>query len=135
MRYRLRTLRGLTALAGIVLPLASACALMIAIVSMRRETSTQSLTPNPSPAPWYFLGPAELLTYLDPWFAGTIAFWIYPWLAILVAFLVWSVVWLPAAGSRAQGKQRKLPVVSSLTLGCVFAAPWWYALAKILLHG
>ncbi len=27
-------------------------------------------TPNPSKAPWYFLGLQEMLKYFDPWFAG-----------------------------------------------------------------
>jgi hypothetical protein len=31
-----------------------------------------SLTPNPSKAPWYFLGLQEMLVYFDPWFAGVV---------------------------------------------------------------
>lgn len=29
-------------------------------------------TPNPSKAPWYFLGLQEMLVYFDPWFAGVV---------------------------------------------------------------
>ncbi|PYR40774.1 MAG: hypothetical protein DMF93_10170, partial [Acidobacteria bacterium] len=29
-------------------------------------------TPNPSKAPWYFLGLQEMLVYLDPWLAGVV---------------------------------------------------------------
>ncbi|MEX2187032.1 MAG: hypothetical protein WD875_09575 [Pirellulales bacterium] len=30
-------------------------------------------TPNPSKAPWYFLGLQEMLVYFDPWMAGVVA--------------------------------------------------------------
>jgi len=31
-----------------------------------------NLTPNPSKAPWYFLGLQEMLVYFDPWIAGVV---------------------------------------------------------------
>ena len=31
-----------------------------------------NLTPNPSKAPWYFLGLQEMLVYYDPWLAGVV---------------------------------------------------------------
>jgi hypothetical protein len=36
------------------------------------EPANLSLTPNPSKAPWYFLGLQEMLVYFDPWLAGVI---------------------------------------------------------------
>jgi hypothetical protein len=34
------------------------------------EIANPSITPNPSKAPWYFLGLQEMLVYFDPWIAG-----------------------------------------------------------------
>jgi hypothetical protein len=34
--------------------------------------STPTETPNPSKAPWYFLGLQEMLVYFDPWLAGVV---------------------------------------------------------------
>jgi hypothetical protein len=36
------------------------------------ELADPSVTPNPSKAPWYFLGLQEMLVYFDPWIAGVI---------------------------------------------------------------
>jgi hypothetical protein len=34
------------------------------------EPASSVKTPNPSKAPWYFLGLQEMLVYFDPWYAG-----------------------------------------------------------------
>jgi hypothetical protein len=36
------------------------------------QPANRSLTPNPSKAPWYFLGLQEMLVYFDPWLAGVV---------------------------------------------------------------
>jgi len=36
------------------------------------EPANPSRTPNPSKAPWYFLGLQEMLVYFDPWLAGVV---------------------------------------------------------------
>lgn len=36
------------------------------------ESANPTQTPNPSKAPWYFLGLQEMLVYFDPWFAGVV---------------------------------------------------------------
>jgi hypothetical protein len=36
------------------------------------EPASSVKTPNPSKAPWYFLGLQEMLVYFDPWMAGVV---------------------------------------------------------------
>src|ERR687898_355481 len=36
------------------------------------EPANPANTPNPSKAPWYFLGLQEMLVYFDPWLAGVV---------------------------------------------------------------
>lgn len=36
------------------------------------EAANPTRTPNPSKAPWYFLGLQEMLVYFDPWHAGVV---------------------------------------------------------------
>jgi hypothetical protein len=36
------------------------------------QPANRSVTPNPSKAPWYFLGLQEMLVYFDPWLAGVV---------------------------------------------------------------
>ncbi len=36
------------------------------------EPGNLSVAPNPSKAPWYFLGLQEMLVYFDPWMAGVV---------------------------------------------------------------
>ena len=36
------------------------------------EPANPTVSPNPSKAPWYFLGLQEMLVYFDPWLAGVV---------------------------------------------------------------
>tara|TARA_B100002052_G_scaffold292261_1_gene313560 strand:- start:768 stop:1586 length:819 start_codon:yes stop_codon:yes gene_type:complete len=42
----------------------------IIVAAPLEEPANPAATPNPSKAPWYFLGLQEMLVYYDPWIAG-----------------------------------------------------------------
>ena len=44
----------------------------IALQAPLEEPASSVKTPNPSKAPWYFLGLQEMLVYYDPWYAGVV---------------------------------------------------------------
>lgn len=44
----------------------------ILIPAPLEEPANPTKTPNPSKAPWYFLGLQEMLVYFDPWLAGVV---------------------------------------------------------------
>jgi hypothetical protein len=44
----------------------------IGINAPLEEPANPAQTPNPSKAPWYFLGLQEMLVYFDPWIAGVV---------------------------------------------------------------
>ena len=44
----------------------------IALQAPLEEPASRVKTPNPSKAPWYFLGLQEMLVYYDPWMAGVV---------------------------------------------------------------
>ena len=44
----------------------------LALPAPLEEPASSIKTPNPSKAPWYFLGLQEMLVYFDPWMAGVV---------------------------------------------------------------
>jgi len=44
----------------------------VALPAPLEEPASAVKTPNPSKAPWYFLGLQEMLVYFDPWMAGVV---------------------------------------------------------------
>ena len=64
-------------------------------------------TPNPSKAPWYFLGLQEMLVYFDPWMAGV----------VLPSLIVVGLMAIPYIDFNKQGngyytiKQRKFAYI------------------------
>ena len=44
----------------------------IALPAPLEQPANPTLSPNPSKAPWYFLGLQEMLVYFDPWIAGVL---------------------------------------------------------------
>ena len=50
-------------------------------------------TPNPSKAPWYFLGLQEMLVYFDPWLAGV----------VLPSFIIVGLMVLPYIDTNPRG--------------------------------
>jgi len=44
----------------------------VALPAPLEQPASGTATPNPSKAPWYFLGLQEMLVYYDPWIAGVV---------------------------------------------------------------
>lgn len=91
-----------------------------------------SLTPNPSKAPWYFLGLQEILVYFDPWIAGVTI----PTLIILGLCAIPYIDINPKGNGYYTFKERKFAIltfcfgflilwVSLIVLGTFFRGPGW----------
>ena len=79
-------------------------------------------TPNPSKAPWYFVGLQELLVYFDPWMAGVVL----PTVILLGLMAIPYIDPNPAGVGYYNFKNRKF-AVSMFTFGLVF----WFVLIFI----
>jgi len=89
-------------------------------------------TPNPSKAPWYFLGLQEMLVYFDPWLAGV----------VLPGLIIMGLICIPYIDKNPKGngyytfKERKAEItiflfgfavlwVSLIVLGTFLRGPNW----------
>jgi hypothetical protein len=103
------------------------------MISAEAQASPKSASPNPQKAPAYDLDPAGLLVYLDPWFAGTITFWLYFWSVLLTLFVL-VIVLMPvqrkADSGSASARRFVMIGIVSVVIGCAFAGPWIYALLR-----
>ncbi|HMC96193.1 MAG TPA: hypothetical protein VKG92_00925, partial [Flavobacteriales bacterium] len=70
------------------------------------EPANPARTPNPSKAPWYFLGLQEMLVYFDPWLAGVV----FPSLIIVGLMAIPYIDTNPKGNGYFTFKQRKVEI-------------------------
>jgi hypothetical protein len=104
----------------------------LAVRAPLEEPANPSNTPNPSKAPWYFLGLQELLVYFDPWFAGV----------VLPSIIVIGLMAIPYIDVNPKGsgyytfKERRLAILTFLIgffimwdflipIGTILRGPGW----------
>jgi hypothetical protein len=93
------------------------------------EPANPAKTPNPSKAPWYFLGLQEMLVYFDPWIAGVLL----PGLIILGLMAIPYFDTNPKGNGYYTFKERKLEIAIFL-FG--FVVLWvWLILIGTFLRG
>jgi hypothetical protein len=97
------------------------------------QAANPTLTPNPSKAPWYFLGLQEMLVYFDPWIAGV----------VLPTLIIIGLMAIPYIDVNEKGngyytyRERKYAIwvycvgfivlwVSLIVLGTFWRGPGWY---------
>ena len=70
------------------------------------EPANPARTPNPSKAPWYFLGLQEMLVYYDPWLAGVV----FPSLIIVGLMAIPYIDVNPKGNGYFTFKERKVEI-------------------------
>lgn len=96
------------------------------------EPANPTATPNPSKAPWYFLGLQEMLVYFDPWMAGVVL----PSLIIVGLMVIPYIDINPKGNGYYTWKERKFAVstfcfgflilwVSLIIVGVFMRGPGW----------
>ena len=97
------------------------------------EPANPTKTPNPSKAPWYFLGLQEMLVYFDPWIAG-----VDPAELIIVGLMVIPYIDInPKGNGYYCFKDRKFAIstflfgflvmwIALIIIGTFIRGPGWY---------
>ena len=104
----------------------------IVIDAPLEEPANPTRTPNPSKAPWYFLGLQEMLVYFDPWNAGVVM----PTLIIVGLMVIPFIDINPKGNGYYTFKDRKYEIltfflgfhvlwVSMIMIGTFFRGPGW----------
>lgn len=88
------------------------------------EPANPTVAPNPSKAPWYFLGLQEMLVYYDPWIAGVL----FPTLIIIGLCAIPYLDRNPATSGYYSYKARR-PVIA------VFLFGFWILWILLILTG
>lgn len=97
------------------------------------EIANPNKTPNPSKAPWYFLGLQEMLVYFDPWIAGVVL----PGLIIVGLMIIPYIDINPKGNGYYTFKERKFSILTfsfgfvvlwafMIIIGTFFRGPGWY---------
>jgi len=118
----------------VALILVSALLVVWAIVlkAPLEQPAAPSISPNPSKAPWYFLGLQEMLVYFDPWLAGVV----FPSLIIMGLQAIPYIDRNPKGNGYYTFKQRPFAItvflvgflllwVSMVILGTFLRGPNW----------
>jgi hypothetical protein len=96
------------------------------------EAANPTKTPNPSKAPWYFLGLQEMLVYFDPWHAGVVL----PTLIIVGLMVIPFIDTNPRGNGYYCFKDRKWEILTfifgfhvlwvvMIIIGTFFRGPGW----------
>jgi hypothetical protein len=104
----------------------------ITIDAPLEEAANPTRTPNPSKAPWYFLGLQEMLVYFDPWNAGVVL----PSLIIVGLMVIPFIDINPKGNGYYCFKDRKYEILTFLLgfhvlwvvmiiIGTFFRGPGW----------
>ena len=104
----------------------------ITIDAPLEEPANPTRTPNPSKAPWYFLGLQEMLVYFDPWHAGVVL----PTLIIIGLMVIPFIDINPKGNGYYCFKDRKYEIltfvlgfhvlwVTMIIIGTFFRGPGW----------